>query len=256
MRFYEDRSVREQMNRLPLELQQYYEKTQLDRIKIDGVELHGYFEYSFLEEKSYREQPIRSDSGVIENLNSYATFLTPRLIIRYNMMHIDDYRKLMKLLKSKNEFEVECYDIVEDKRVTHRMYFAPPSMPVIYQQYLMVLGIQEYTIELIGTNDTPEITYNYNIPSDIKATFEKEYGAVYTQTQSANYNAKTKVGDIWIPNKEGQEGKLEWSVQQLSQEYSLSGWTTNKDGSGTNYMDGNEYYISQPLTLYALWRER
>ena len=25
-------------------------------------------------------------------------------------------------------------------------------MPIIYQQYLMALGIQEYTIELIGTN--------------------------------------------------------------------------------------------------------
>ena len=256
MKFYANRTVREQMDRLPPELQQHYYDTQLDRIVIDGVEITGYFEYSFLEEKSYREQPIRSDSGVIENLNSYATFLTPRLIIRYNMMHIDDYRKLMKLLKSKNEFEVTCYDIVEDKRVTHRMYFAPPSMPVIYQQYLMALGIQEYTIELIGTNDSPEITYDFNIPGDIKDAFNKRFGSTHTHEQTSNYNAKTIIGDIVITDVEGQESDLGWAVNQISQGYSLAGWTTSKDGSGTQYMDGREYYISQPLTLYALWQER
>lgn len=254
MDFYARRTVSEQANRLPRAFRENYRQTQLDRIKIDGEEIFGYFEYSFLEEKSYREQPIRSDSGVIENLDSYATFLTPRLIIKYNMMHIDDYRKLMKLLKSKNEFQVECYDIVEDKRVTHNMYFAPPQMPIIYQQYLMTLGIQEYSIELIGTNRSPKITYNFNIPEDIKVDFDAQFNAT-THTQSSEYNAKTVIGNVKVVDKYGFEDTLESAVGHIYQGYTLSTWNTSKDGSGINYTDGAEYYVSQPLMLYAIWEE-
>lgn len=154
--FYSKRTAEEQKKRLPLNYQDGYIRTQLDRIKIDDYELQGYFEYSFMEEKSYKTQPVRSGDGVIEDLEDYETFLTPRLVINYSMMDIEDYRTLMKLLKSKNTFQVTCYDIVEDKRVTHEMYFATPQMPVIYQQYLTVLGIQNTSIELIGTNRTLE----------------------------------------------------------------------------------------------------
>ena len=155
MKFYPDRTVDEQADRLPYD-SQIYKNSQLDRIEIDGCEIHGYFEYSFMEEKSYMEQPTRSQDGTIEGLDDYSTFLTPRLIIKYNMMNIEDYRTLMTFLKSKNTFNVTCYDIVADRRVTHEMYFANPQMPVIYQQYLAVLGVQDYTIELIGTNRKTE----------------------------------------------------------------------------------------------------
>lgn len=157
MQFYPHRTVDEQASRLPRELRAAYKNRQLDRIKIsDGIktiELTGYAEYSYLEEKSYKTQPVRTQDGSIPEIEEYATFLTPRLIIKYNMMNIDDYRSLMKMLKRKNAFNVTFYDVVEDKIVTHEMYVATPSMPIIYQQFLMALGIQEYVIELIGTNN-------------------------------------------------------------------------------------------------------
>lgn len=162
MQFYPYRTIDEQAERLPFEFQEKYKNTALDRIEIDGCEIHGYFEYSFMEEKSYKEQPVRAQDGSIENLDDYTTFLTPRLIIKYNMMNIEDYRTLMTFLKSKNSFNVTCYDIVADRRATHEMYFANPQMPVIYQRYLAALGVQDYTIELIGTNrrtDDMKITF-------------------------------------------------------------------------------------------------
>lgn len=156
MQFYQHRTVNEQANRLPIELREAYKNSQIDRITIfDGtteLEVTGYAEYSYLDEKSYKTQPVRTQDGVIQEIDEYATFLTPRLIIKYNMMGIDDYRSLMKMLKKQNSFNVKCYDVVEDKIVRNEMYHATPSMPIIYQQYLMALGIQEYTIELIGTN--------------------------------------------------------------------------------------------------------
>lgn len=152
MEFYPKRSVYEQVERLPLEYRDRYLNSHLDRVVIDGCEINGYFEYSFMEEKSYMEQPVRSQDGTMVDLDDYTTFLTPRLIIKYNMMGIDDYRNLMTLLKAKNAHIVTCYDEVADKKVTHEMYFAPPQMPIIYQRYLAVLGVQDQSIELIGTN--------------------------------------------------------------------------------------------------------
>ena len=153
--FYEKRSAEAQANRLPIELREAYLNTQLDRIEIDGVVIQGYFEYSFLEEKSYAAQPVRAITGEIVDIDGYDTFLTPRIIIKYSMMAIEDYRNLMTILNdtTKNEHIVTCYDVVKNERVTHKMYFAPTQMPIIYQQYLMALGIQDFTIELIGTNN-------------------------------------------------------------------------------------------------------
>ena len=156
MQFYPYRTIYELSERLPLDFQEKYKTTSIDIIEIDGCEIHGYFEYSFMEEKSYVEQPVRSIDGSIENLDDYTTFLTPRLIVKYNMMNIEDYRTLMTFLKSKNTFNVTCYDVVADRRVTHEMYFANPQMPVIYQRYLAALGVQDYTVELIGTNRRTE----------------------------------------------------------------------------------------------------
>lgn len=156
MQFYPKRTVEEQANRLPYELRNAYLNSQLDRITIfDGtqeLEITGYAEYSYLDEKSYKTQPVRTQDGAIQEIEEYATFLTPRLIIKYNMMGIDDYRSIMKMFKRRNGFIIKCYDVVDDNIVRNEMYVATPSMPRIYQQYLMALGIQEYTIELIGTN--------------------------------------------------------------------------------------------------------
>lgn len=174
MQFYPHRTVDEQAERLPEQLREAYKKSQIDRIEIDGCEIHGYFEYSFMEEKSYMEQPVRSQDGTIVDLDAYTTFLTPRLIIKYNMMGIDDYRNLMLLLKAKNAHVVTCYDVEADRRVTHEMYFAPPSMPIIYQRYLAALGIQEYSIELIGTNRIISDSFTFYINS---IDSEKEYEA-------------------------------------------------------------------------------
>ena len=156
MEFYAKRTVDEQAQRLPLEYRDGYKKSHLDRITMfngtQELEVTGYAEYSYLDEKSYKTQPVRTQDGAIQEIEEYATFLTPRLVIKYNMMGIDDYRTTMKMLKSRNAFIIKCYDIVEDKIVKNEMYAAPSSMPRIYQQYLNTLGIQEHAIELIGTN--------------------------------------------------------------------------------------------------------
>lgn len=252
--FYPHRTVDEQKARLPLSFQANYQSTVLDQVEIDGNIIQGYFEYSFLSEKSYFEQPERSLNGSMENINTYATFLTPRLIIKYNMMNIEDYRKLMMLLQSKNEFSVTCYDPVLDKRVTHLMYAAPTSMPIIYQQYLMAMGIQEFALELIGTNNGVKnlnVIYDYNIPSGYSNKFSQS-GA----TQEFYKNASGIIGETATYTIGGTVYSLNSAktAELLDNKYVFQGWNTKKDGSGFTYIDGDAYFIHDSQTLYGLWK--
>lgn len=258
MKFYNKNTVAEQLRRLPSEYQSNYSKVQLDRISIDGEVIQGYFEYSFLEEKSYVEQPTRAEDGSIGNIDEMATILTPRLIIKYNMMHIDDYRVLMKKLKSKNSFQVTCYDVVEDKMVTHEMYAAPTQMPVIYQQYLMALGIQEFNLELIGTNNNPnpdtptppdatkyKVTYDFDLPSGITNPFTNESYVQYTDVFGGfvigAYDNNTLVGNTDLFSTDGTKG------------YTFEGWLND---TGTSiYQNGTVLTISHDTTLTAVWSE-
>ena len=259
-------TVAQQTARLPLYLQEYYKTTLLDRIQIDGNEIQGYFEYSYFDEKTYALSPIRSSDGTIDNLNSYSTFLTPRLVIKYKYMHISDYRKLMKLLISKNEFSVSCYDIVADTRVTHNMYLATPSMPTIHQRNLQVLGVLDYTIELIGTNTDFEeytVTYNYNIPSTLTKTVDGVQTAVtWTNTDgtalatSATQTIPRNISD----NIGGANAQYTYdnnlynlAKQTIFDNYKFQGWCETADGKGFIYLDNDAYFITANTTLYAKW---
>lgn len=214
MEFYPKRTPEEQANRLPYELREAYRNSQIDRIKISNgvseLELTGYAEYSYLEEKSYKTQPVRTQDGSIPEIEEYATFLTPRLVIKYNMMRIDDYRELMKMLKTRNGFQVTCYDVVEDRIVTNEMYVATPSMPIIYQQYLMALGIKEYVIELIGTNNKPYIQFSidgiiYNV---IEGATWKEFVDGQNWLEINDFNGYIVVADSQDNAIYTQDGKF------------------------------------------------
>ena len=230
MQFYPHRTVEEQAARLPYELREAYKNSQIDRIRMfDGnktIELTGYAEYSYLDEKSYKAQPVRSQDGAIEEIEEYATFLTPRLIVKYNMMGIDDYRSFMKMIKGRNGFAVQCYDPVEDNIVTNEMYVATPSMPIIYQQYLAALGIKEYTIEMIGTNSQSKISFK---------VFSNNLGETYD----------VGLGDTWrdVPQKLDSinfeiDGERVLYIKDTGLAY-LKIWTTD----GYKYVSPDDFVI-------------
>jgi hypothetical protein len=143
------------------ERREVYGTKDIQHITIDGNRFGGYKTFTSYWEKTYIKEPERSASGVIENLNSYATFTTFHLKVNFAMMSIDDYRRLYDLMLSKNEFTVTAYNVIDNSRHTCKMYFAPDQMPKLYavarklqgDRFVEVLGVQDYTIELIGTNN-------------------------------------------------------------------------------------------------------
>lgn len=154
----------------------------IDKVTINGNVFTDYSAFSFLWEKSYVKSPVRSGDGTIGNLNSYSTFLTPHLKIDFGLMSIESYRKIMQLIYSSNEFLVTCYDVVNNKDTTNKMYFSTEEMPKLWtivdalngdENAIMLLGVQDYTVEMIGTNaDVDSITINYylNSPTGVGQT--------------------------------------------------------------------------------------
>ncbi len=131
----------------------------IHKVVIDGETFEDYGEFSFFWEKTYQKQPSRSIAGVISNLDTMPTFLVPHLKIKYSIMSVDDYRRLARLMISKNEFTVTCYDAIADENTTNKMYFLPDQMPqflsIAHQatsgNWSEIVGVMEYTIEMVGT---------------------------------------------------------------------------------------------------------
>lgn len=247
------------------ERKQKYKAIDIDKVSIDGNVFTDYKAFSFLWEKTYVKSPERSSRGAIENLNSYATFVTPHLKIDFSVMSIDSYRKIMSLLYEKNEHIVRCYDVIQDDIIQVNMYFATEEMPKLWtiaralngEQWVELLGVQDYTVELIGTNTNFEnikLTYELNKPTD--ATWEG------TTTSYIEFpkNATVLMGSgatSTIKATSEEESDKSYSYQDITFEdkYVFNGWNTKADGTGLNYINGDEYYLMQDKTLYAQWKQ-
>ncbi len=208
-------------------------------LTINGRVIPNMSSYSYVDAKSFFKEPTRSTKGVINKLNSYATFLTPRLKFDFKYMPIGAYRVLMKLIKEYNEFIVTCYDPVEDVYVTRKMYFKPKDFPNIFQRSLETLAMLNESFELVGTNsdiETLSLVYNKNIPNQtVTSGLEFSYG---DEVRIGKYDTSISA-----------ENPLEWTRSG----YILRSWNTAADGSGTRYVSNHVVYLTTSLVLYAQW---
>ena len=223
----------------------------IDKVVIDGNTFTDFSAFTFLMEKSYVKSPVRSSNGSIDNLDSYAWFLTPHLKMDFGLMSIDSYRTIMKLIQSKNEFTVTCYDVVNDKDVTHNMYFATEQMPKLWaiakalngDEWVELLGVQDYTVELIGTNtnvnNVISVTYNLNVPSSA-------FWGGTTQTMTSKSSGIPFEVSAWFSDQNA-------SQITFDNTHKFKYWCETADGSGFKYIDGGEYMFKNNTALYAIW---
>lgn len=209
------------------------------KLVINGREIPNLSGYSYFDAKNFFKEPTRTTKGRINKLNSYATFLTPRLRFSFKLMPIGAYRVLMKLIKEYNEFIVTAYDIVEDIYVTRKMYFKPKDFPQIYQKSLEVLAIQDESFELVGTNadmETLSLVYNKNIPNE-----------TITSGLEFTYGDEICIGDY--DSDISSENPRTWARSG----YIMTGWNTMADGSGVDYATNHVVHLTNSLVLYAQW---
>lgn len=233
-----------------------FEAVGIDYVKINGNKFTNYGQYQFIWEKSYVKSPERSAGGSIDNLDSYATFLTPHLILNFSVMSIDDYRHIMLLHHSANEFTVECYDPIYNQTIVVNMYFATEEMAKLYtiaqhrllpngqwEEWVDIAGVTEYTVEMIGTNTEPyrvEVTYYLNPPSDTSVADDSIVLSNLYKGQSIIVGAAAS----------------NFVSQTFNDKYVFTKWSTNKAGGVRgNYLNDYEYTINNSLVLYAQWQK-
>lgn len=233
-----------------------YQAHGIEKVTIEGVEFTDYSAFSFLWEKSYVKSPVRSGDGSIENLNSYATFLTPHLKIDFSLMSIDSYRKLMNLMYSKNEFTVTCYDIVFNEMTTNKMYFSTEEMPKLFtivealngnENAIELLAVQDYSVEMVGTNNdvqTIQVQYYLNPPSN-------RYDNLQHKKITAK-NSSLTLGQGFVVYDNGESVPV--SEYTFGNTYKFLYWDTKQDGTGFHYINGEEYIFNKNTTLYAIWK--
>ena len=233
-----------------------YRAVDIDKVIINGNTYTNYGAYSFIWEKSYIKSPVRSGRGNIGNLNSYPTFLTGHFVIDFSIISIDDYRSIMRQHYEQNEFTVECYDPIYNKKIKLKMYFATEEMAKLYtinkkiynnnewEDWILLAGVQDYQLEMISTNnelDLVSIVYHLNPPNN-----DEEYPIVPDQT-------------IAEPDIYKGEEVIIGSASKFQDEtfgglYKFTKWTISPNEKTTGvYLDGYSYTINNSLVLYAQW---
>lgn len=139
----------------------------------DNDKFSGYGNYSFGWLQTLKESPSRVDNGALPQLRDISSFITGNLKINFDLISIDDYRRLMKLIYEVKGhcYWVMTYDIVYDRMVIIEMYIQPEEMPKIYaisdelqqgnnDDVIDLIGVQSHVIQLVGTgNDNAQGRY-------------------------------------------------------------------------------------------------
>lgn len=249
-------------------IEQNYVAKRIDKVKIGGNTFTNYGDFQFTWEKSYAKSPERSQDGSINNLNAHPTFVTPHLIINFSVMSIDDYRKIARLDLEQNEFIVECYDPIYNNIFVGKMYFGTPQMAKLvkiaktrfnedaWEEFVELVGVQEYSVELIGTNaelDTISVIYHLNPPSGTgKADFTISTDDMYS---GADIIIGENTSSIKDETFSGTYQFTKWNVSPENP-------TIHKETG--NYLDGYAYTINSgeetvdygktAFHLYAQWQ--
>lgn len=139
----------------------------------DNDKFSNYGTYSFVWQKTLKESPSRMDNGGLPQLRNIPSFITGNLKINFDLISIDDYRRLMKLIYNVKEhcYKVKTYDIVYDRMIIIEMYIQPEEMPTIYaisdglqqgnnEDIIDLIGVRSHVIQLVGTgNDNAQGRY-------------------------------------------------------------------------------------------------
>ena len=248
-------NIPEQLNVLQTE----YRSVNLPYVKINGNTYTNYGAYSFIWEKSYVESPERSIDGSMGDLANLPTFLVGHFIIDFSLISIDDYRSIMRQHYEQNEFIVECYDVIYNKPITLKMYFATEEMAKLYiinkkiqnkeewEDWLLVVGVQDYKLEMIGTNNSlskASITYHLNPPTDTGIADQQIGG-----------ESIAKGTDFIV----GRNTTYDYLNETFEGRYKFKNWSTtaNQDevDKSLNYMNNYAYTLNSDLVLYAQWQK-
>lgn len=174
----------------------------------------------------------RSRTFTLENIDDVDIGQVPQCTIVFKYIKLNDFIILQELLRERH-ITVTYFDVDYGEWVTHDMAITGNERKKIYSLGRKILGMQDFTIKLVGTN------------------LDKEYAQ-----KSIIYNANGGSGFSFSETYDfaNQVIVLNESDSGFSRSgYSLASWNTKADGSGKTYLLGQSITLWNDLTLYAIW---
>lgn len=176
----------------------------LGLIRVNGEEFNV-GEITTLNTKTYVEEPGRSNSGAMTDINEYDTFIVPRCKASFSFMTIKEYKRLCNAIMS-NEFVVEYFDKQFGKRVSNFMYCEPEEASKLYSLGDKAIGVLDYKISFIGTlNDLDTFFVKYVAGEGTIKNFIGDYSSskVYRRGDRVLYSEKYYEASFFIDSFKG-----------------------------------------------------
>lgn len=174
----------------------------------------------------------RSKKFTLENIDDVEIGQVPQCTIVFKYITIEDFIVLQNILKERH-ISVKYFDIDKGEFVTHDMAITGNDRKKIYSYGKKIMGMQDFTIKLVGTNLDVEYTdktivykANGGSGSDITNSYSM---ADQVRLLTANDSGFTKSG------------------------YHIAEWNTKADGTGYTYGLNQSITLWDDLTLYAIW---
>ena len=174
----------------------------------------------------------RSRKFTLENIDDVDIGQVPQCTITFKFLKIEDFIILQELLKERH-IQVRYFDIDVGDWVSHDMAITGNERKKIYSFGKSIIGMQDLTIKLVGTN------------------LDKEY-AQKSITYKANGGSGSDVSNAY--DYASQVVTLDEDDSGFSKSgYSIASWNTKADGSGKTYLLNQSITLWNDLTLYAIW---
>lgn len=174
----------------------------------------------------------RSKKFTLENINDVEIGQVPQCTIVFKYIEIEDFITLQELLKERH-LKVKYFDIDVGDYVVHDMAITGNDRKKIYAYGKKIIGMQDFTVKLVGTNLDADYT-------DKTITYKANGG-----TGSDIVNTYSVSDQVTLLNEE----ESEFTKSGMSIAY----WNTKADGTGKTYLLEDSITLWKNLTLYAIW---
>lgn len=173
----------------------------------------------------------RSNTFALENIDDVAIGQVPQCTLVFKYLNMETFIEIQKLLRERHLI-VNYFDMDLGKRVTHEMAITGNERKKFYSRGNALLGVQDFTIKLVGTNRDRE---------------------VLDCTLSYDLNGGTSLGDYDTQTYSQGDQVAISSGQDITHAGHLVEWNTKSDGTGQHYAPNTTITIWTDLTLYAIY---
>lgn len=176
----------------------------------------------------------RSNTFALENIDDVDIGVVPQCTLVFKYLDIETFIILQSLLRERHLI-VNYFDMDLGQRVTHEMAITGNERKKFYSRGSSLVGVQDFTIKLVGTNRDSEML-------DVTVTYDLNGG-----TSDSDYDEETYTQSDQITIASGSD------ITPPDDSSYLLEWNTSADGTGQHYAPNTSITIWSDLTLYAIY---